>query len=100
MNQDSKGVIDSSLEVADAVQDVITDVEQGVEEMIAPVRRSIVQRFPVAFMLAVTAGVSLVFYSIEIILSRTAFVVEHPWLSLGIGIGILYITGTLYRKLS
>jgi len=51
-------------------------------------------------LLAVTFGFSIVLYSIEVILMQNGFVLDYPWVSLGIGVGVLTITGTLYRKLS
>lgn len=85
--------------VVETVEQVIGEVQQGIEKEIQPIRKSILKRFPTLFLLAVTFGVSLVFYSIEVILSQCAFVVDHPWMALGIGLMILIITGTLYRKL-
>jgi ElaB/YqjD/DUF883 family membrane-anchored ribosome-binding protein len=93
-------LVEVPLEAIEAVQQVLDEVTVDVEKQIAPVRKSILKRFPTLFLLAVTFGVSLVLYSIEIILMQNRFVLEHPWLSLGIGVGVLTITGTLYRKLS
>lgn len=93
-------LIEVPLEAVDAVQNEINIVTADMEKQIAPVRRSILKRFPTLFLLAVTFGFSLVIYSIEVILAQHGFVLAHPWISLGIGIGVLTITGTLYRKLS
>lgn len=100
MKEQPSQLIEVPLEAVDAVQDVLNEVTLDMEKQIAPVRKSILKRFPTLFLLAVTFGFSLVIYSIEIILAQHGFVLEHPWFSLGIGIGVLAITGTLYRKLS
>jgi len=81
------------------VETVVSEVQKGVENQLQPLRKSIIKRFPTLFLLAVTFGVSLVFYSIEVILGSSVFLNEYPWLTLGIGILLLAITGTLYRKL-
>ena len=83
----------------EAVEAVVEEVQNGVEKEIKPIRRSILKRFPTLFLLAVTFGVSLVFYSIEVLFQNNSYVQDHPWLTLGIGLLILTVTGTLYRKL-
>lgn len=100
MKESNSKLIEVPLEAVDAVQGLLDEVTADVEKQIAPVRKSILKRFPTLFLLAVTFGFSLVIYSIEIILTQHGFVLDHPWLSLGIGVGVLTITGTLYRKLS
>jgi len=100
MKNTTSTLIEVPLEAVEAVQDVLSAVTADVEKQIAPVRKSILKRFPTLFLLAVTFGFSLVLYSIEVILIQNGFVLDHPWVSLGIGVGVLTITGTLYRKLS
>tara|TARA_B100000508_G_scaffold120018_2_gene100929 strand:+ start:1730 stop:2032 length:303 start_codon:yes stop_codon:yes gene_type:complete len=92
-------VAESALDVADGVQQVISDTEEKIESTIKPVRQNILKRFPTAFLLAVTFGVSITFFGIEQLLSRVGFLNGHPWISLIVGIGILVATGTLYKKL-
>lgn len=81
------------------VESVVEEVQIGVEKELQPIRKTILKRYPTLFLLAVTFGVSLVFYSIEVLLRNNQFVQDHPWLALGIGLMILVVTGTLYRKL-
>ena len=100
MKEPSARLIEVPLEAVAAVEDLLAEVTTDVEQQIAPVRKSILKRFPTLFLLAVTFGASLVLYSIEVILIQQGFVLDHPWISLGIGVMILTITGTLYRKLS
>lgn len=85
--------------IVNTLETVITDVQTGVEHELQPLRKSVIKRFPTLFLLAVTFGVALVFYSIEVLLSQSLFVQEYPHLALGIGLAILIVTGTLYRKL-
>jgi ElaB/YqjD/DUF883 family membrane-anchored ribosome-binding protein len=100
MKKPTSTLIEVPLEAVDAVQKLLDEVAADVEKQIAPVRRSIIKRFPTLFLLAVTFGFSIVLYSIEVILMQNGFVLDYPWVSLGIGVGVLTITGTLYRKLS
>ena len=87
------------IKTVDDVQGVMKETEKSFEETLSPVRKGFVKRFPTIFLLMVTFGVALVFFSLEVILSRSAFVINHPWLAFLTGIGILVVTGTLYKKL-
>ena len=100
MERHSKKIIDASLDIVDSVQEVITEVEHGMEQRIAPVRKNLIERFPALFLLVVTMALALVIYSMELIFAQWDWVVNYPWIALGIGVGILLATGTLYKKLS
>lgn len=100
MKEQPSQLIEVPLEAVDAVQHLLTEITTDVEKQIVPIRKSILKRFPTLFLLSVTFGFSLVVYSIEIILTQHGFVLDYPWVSLGIGVSVLAITGTLYRKLS
>ena len=100
MKETSKKIIDASLDIVDSVHDVISEVEHEMEERIAPVRKNALERWPALFLLVVTMGLSLVIYSMELIFAQWDWVVNYPWMALGIGISILLATGTLYKKLS
>jgi len=100
MERGTKKILDASLDIVGSVQDVITEVENGMEERLAPVRKNLIARFPVLFMLITTAGFVLVLFSMEAIFANWALLQNYPWVTLGIGIGILVTTGTLYKKLS
>lgn len=100
MEQHSKKIIDASLDIVDSVQEVITEVESGMEQRLAPVRKNLIERFPVLFMLVTTGGFVLVLFSMEAIFANWLLLQNYPWVTLTIGIGILVATGTLYKKLS
>ena len=100
MERGPKKIIDASLDIVDSVNDVITEVEQGMEDRIAPVRKNIVERYPAVFLLTVTMGLSLIIYSMELIFAQWDWVQNYPWIALAIGVVILTLTGTLYKKLS
>ncbi len=94
------GVVDTALDVVDDAQQIVNEVESVVEAKVAPMRRGLVHRFPTLFLLAVTFGVSLTFFGIDNLLSQSEYLSSHPWISLFFGVGILALTGTLYRTLS
>lgn len=100
MQRAPKKIIDSSLELANSVQEALNELEHEVEGKFLPVRENLIQRFPVLFMLVTTAGFVLVLFSMEAIFADWELLQNYPWVTLGIGIGILAATGTLYKKLS
>lgn len=81
------------------IESTLKTVEQKVESYTAPVRKSIFKRFPVFFSLFVTFGIAAVFFGFERILEDMSYMNEHPILILSLGILVLVVTGTLYKKL-
>lgn len=71
----------------------------GTDKTIAPLRQSIFRRFPMLFTILVTFGVGATFFGIERVFALTPVFNEHPWLTLGLGLFVLMITGKLYAKL-
>lgn len=83
----------------DGVDAAITQLEQRLEAQLQPVRRGLSRRFPTLFLFAITFGVTATFFGIEQLLLQFTVLREYPWLILGLGLSLLVITGTLYRKL-
>lgn len=77
-----------------------TSTVKKVDAYVAPVRKTIFQRFPVLFGLLVTTGVAWVILGIEQIILKYNFFDSHPELILLVGVCILAFTGRLYKKLS
>jgi len=92
-------VTESVTQVADELGSVVAKAEKVIDTTIAPVRKSFSRRFPSIFLLIVTFGVTATFFGIEQVLIQYNLLNEYPWLILGIGIGTLIGTGTLYKKL-
>jgi midasin (ATPase involved in ribosome maturation) len=87
----------------DFVSQVTTMVDKTtaqVDSYIAPVRESILKRFPVLFSLLTTFGVATTFYGFEKFVDGIPLLAHNPLLMLILGMGILAVTGTLYKKLS
>lgn len=85
--------------VIDTVEDTVNGVEKEVDTLMKPVRKTVLQRFPILFLLAVTFGVVSVMFGFEKILTEIQFLNDRPLLILTMGIFVLIGTGTLYKKL-
>lgn len=81
------------------VQHIADATERQFEQTVAPIRKSILKRFPTLFLLAVTFGFSATMTGMEQLIVQYQFLQDHPSIMLGMGIGTLLITGTLYKKL-
>lgn len=86
--------------VAPDVESVLVKAEEAVTSIIQPVRKSFFRRFPTFSLLLTTTGVTATFLGIEQILLQITLFKAHPSLLLLLGIGILVMMGTLYKKLS
>jgi hypothetical protein len=82
------------------VTTIMDETTAHVDSYIAPVRESILKRFPVLFSLLTTFGVATTFYGFEKLVDEISLLNKNPSLMLILGIGILAFTGTLYKKLS
>lgn len=98
-----KKIFDTSNEAIkkiDELQDVVTKTERVIDSKIDPVRKGFLRRFPILFLLLVSFGVTSTFFGMEQILIQYDLLNDYPWIILGLGIGTLILTGTLYKKLS
>ena len=82
------------------VEGVVSKASQDIDGYIAPIRTSVLTRFPILFSLLTTFGVAITFLGFEKIVSKVVFLDQHPFVMLILGISILAVTGTLYKKLS
>lgn len=92
-------VSNSVVKVLDGVEETVGKVEKEIENIIQPVQKTVFSRFPILFTLLVTFGVATTFLGFERLVTDIAFINERPFLMLIVGLGILTITGTLYKKL-
>lgn len=77
----------------------VSSALQRTERIIEPVRESVFRRFPTLFLFLVTFGVVATFYGFEAIITKLPYLADRPWLILTTGVTILWLTGTLYKKL-
>lgn len=99
LNKFKKAATSQIVETLDEVQHLTEAAETAVEKEVAPIRESILKRFPTLFLLAVTFGVTAVISSLEQLLEKYDLLQDSPWLLLFIGVGTLAFTGKLYKKL-
>jgi hypothetical protein len=85
--------------VVTSVEEQVADLEQRFEQVAQPVRRSVFYRFPILFTLLVAFGFTTTLVGFELVLAEWSYVYERPWLVLLLGLSILVLTGTLYKKL-
>lgn len=92
-------VVHAASSAVDGVSEVVSKTESKVEEVVAPVRKHVIKRFPVLFLLLVTFGLTATITGIEQILLKFDLLQSHPSVVLVIGLATLVLTGTLYKKL-
>lgn len=88
-----------ALDAISKIQQLTTTAEGTFEQTVKPIRKSIIKRFPVVFLLLVTFGAAATAFGTEQIFLRQQFLVENPWITFSLGILTLVFTGTLYKKL-
>lgn len=77
----------------------INKVTEGVNKHVANARQSTFKRFPRLFLMLSTFGFVLLLHGFEQTVSQIDLFQEQPFLILLIGIGLLFFTGTLYKKM-
>ena len=92
-------VLKTAATAVDDVSEVVKRTESKVEEVVAPVRQRVLKRFPIVFLLLVTFGVTATVTGMERLLLQFDILQTHPSVVLVIGLVILILTGTLYKRL-
>ena len=83
----------------DAVEGTVEGMVKSTDSVVEPYRKSAAKRYPTLFIVAVTFGVAATMSGFERLISEVPWLNNSPLLVLGIGLGVLVATGTLYRKL-
>lgn len=94
-----KKITKSVLNAVKGADSAVTNVEHEVESIIEPIQKTAFTRFPILFTLMVTFGVVTTLLGFERLVADIAYLDERPVLMLSIGLGVLMVTGTLYKKL-
>lgn len=82
--------------------DVLRRIESLTSDMDSAMRkrsRSLFRRYPITFTLCALFGISAVSEGIKGLLESVPFLGEHPGYMLVLGIVVLVVTGSLYKKL-
>lgn len=77
-----------------------TEVEEKIIRKLAEQRDLTAQKFPLGFGLAASFGLVATFYGFEGLINKVEILNNNPWMVLVVGVVILVITGTAYRKLN
>jgi hypothetical protein len=78
---------------------VIRDKETAVIQHFDQQRQTAAQRFPLLFTMLTAFGLVATFYGFEGIIDRIGFLYDNPLVLLLLGVTVLGVTGTLYKKL-
>jgi len=96
MRQLYKKVQDQTVSVIDTT---VVDTARKIDKALEPGRAGFARRYPTVFSLLVTFGVAATFLGFEQLLLSFGFLERYPFVIFMLGIGILVLTGTLYKKL-
>jgi hypothetical protein len=83
-------------------KDIVAELEEvskDVDMLIQREGKSAFRRYPLLFGLLGTFGIVSVIYGFEGVIDALPFLKENPLVLLGLGIVVLLITGTLYKRL-
>ncbi len=83
-------------------KDPIQQVEKIAKEIHSETERKarpLVRRYPLTFALITGFGAAMAFEGFQIGIREIALFREHPFVLMCVGLGILFTTGTLYKKL-
>jgi hypothetical protein len=75
------------------------DKEIDALELLTQKRDTAFKRFPLVLTLLGTFGLVSTLYGVQHIFDRIPILANNPIISLGVGLLILILTGTLYKKL-
>ncbi len=84
----------------DSIDSTVVEATKKIDTLVSPTRSTFAKRYPTLFSLLATLGVIMTFLGIEQILLTADILEQHPMLILALGVAILALTGTLYKKLS
>jgi hypothetical protein len=85
-------------EILEEIEDLTQKAELQLRRGVRPLKKSLIKRFPVLFLLLVTAGFASVSYGMEHIITEHATLSQHPYYVLWGGVLILIVTGAAYKR--
>ncbi len=77
----------------------LTDKEKAVVGRLAEKKQHVLDRVPLLFTLLGAFGLVATFYGFEHLIDSIDLLANNPFILLGVGVGTLIFTGTLYKKL-
>ncbi len=82
-----------------AREKALVEREKDLAQRLAKRQEAAFSRFPLLFTLLGTFGLVATFYGFEHLIDQISIFHQNPYILLGTGLGILIVTGSLYRKL-
>ena len=77
----------------------VEDLTVKANQIFGEKSKNVFLRYPMTFALLILFGVTMVSQGVKDLLMEIHFLKNNPFVMLGIGLFILIITGTLYKKL-
>lgn len=90
---------DKLLRSVELLEVALAEAGVKIDAAVQPVRQTVLKLYPLLFAILVSTGVAATILGLERILLEVSLFDEHPWLLFACGIGILAITGRIYKKL-
>ena len=78
----------------------MSELEERVIKKLVERRDFTAQKFPLGFGLAASFGLVATFYGFEGLISKVDWLADKPWAVLLVGVTVLLVTGTAYKKLN
>ncbi|HIA92108.1 TPA: hypothetical protein EYO12_03265 [Candidatus Saccharibacteria bacterium] len=78
----------------------LLDTEKAVSEKIKGTKESAFDRFPIVFTLLGVFGLVATLYGFEGLIDKVDLFRDNPLILLGVGLGALILTGSLYDRLN
>lgn len=85
--------------VAETVERTVKTIERETDRVVKPIQRTLFRRFPVTAVLLVAFGFSATTTAGQLLFMKVPYFLEHPFVLLCIGLGILITLGKLHQKL-
>lgn len=101
MEKEPRNIFEGSnaiYEIIAEIQDLADKAESYLQHGVQPVKKTLIKRFPVVFLLLVTAGFAAVTYGLEHFVKENELLSQHPYIVFWIGVAILIFTGAAYKR--
>ena len=77
----------------------IVNLSNKVNKLMAPRAKTVLRRYPIAFGLLILLGVIALHEGLKGVIKNLGLLDINPWYLITVGLVILVITGTVYKKL-
>ncbi len=77
----------------------VEEITSKANKVFAKKGRSVFEKYPLTFALLVIVGATLMSQGIKELLIQTPLFKDHPFIMFVVGVTILVLTGSLYKKL-